>query len=96
MLQALCRIECYNFIQAGATSAINIRNYKPINSASPLVVIDGVTVAERPKQTKPQHVDNISVIKDASAAAIYGQEQHLSYFGNHKQVLQKIASDSPL
>lgn len=57
----------------GATGAINIRGVNSINSASPLVVIDGVTGGTGDlNRLNPNDVDNISVIKDASAAAIYG------------------------
>ncbi len=49
---------------------INIRGYTSLNSASPMVLIDG---AEGDlSRVNPQDVESISVVKDAAAAAIYG------------------------
>ncbi|MCM1178113.1 MAG: TonB-dependent receptor [Bacteroides sp.] len=49
---------------------INIRGYNSINGGKPLVLIDGV---EGDMQiVNPSDVESISVIKDASSAAIYG------------------------
>ncbi len=49
---------------------LNIRGYNSINDAEPLVLIDGV---EGDMLTiNPSDVESISVIKDASSAAIYG------------------------
>ncbi|MDE7128222.1 MAG: TonB-dependent receptor [Bacteroidales bacterium] len=53
-----------------AEISINIRGYNSINGGKPLVLIDGVegdmTIVN------PADVESISVIKDASSAAIYG------------------------
>ncbi|HRQ18343.1 MAG TPA: TonB-dependent receptor [Agriterribacter sp.] len=57
----------------GAAPDINIRGITSINGGGPLILVDGV-------QTSPtelnllaaQDIESISVIKDASAAAIYG------------------------
>jgi TonB-linked SusC/RagA family outer membrane protein len=54
----------------GAAGSLNIRGITSINSADPLVLIDGVE--EDISRVNPNDVANISVIKDASAAAIYG------------------------
>lgn len=54
----------------GSSSSINIRGVSSINSASPLVLIDG-TVGDI-NSVNPNDVKSISVIKDASAAAVYG------------------------
>ena len=54
----------------GEAATLNIRGWNSINGGSPLVLIDGV---EGDLQyVNPADVDNISVIKDAAAAAIYG------------------------
>ncbi len=54
----------------GQAASLNIRGWNSINGGSPLVLIDGV---EGDLQyLNPVDVDNISVIKDAAAAAIYG------------------------
>lgn len=54
----------------GQSVTLNIRGLNSINGGSPLVLIDG---AEGDIQKiNPSDVESISVIKDASAAAIYG------------------------
>ena len=54
----------------GSAGSINIRGITSINTADPLVLIDG-TEGDL-SRVNPADVENISVIKDASAAAIYG------------------------
>lgn len=54
----------------GNSASINIRGVNSINSANPLVLIDG-TEGDLSK-INPADVESISVIKDASAAAVYG------------------------
>lgn len=54
----------------GSSPAINVRGVTSINSAGPLVLIDGA-VGELDR-VNPNDVESISVIKDASAAAVYG------------------------
>lgn len=54
----------------GSSPSINIRGVTSINGASPLVLIDGA-VGDL-NRVNPNDVESISVIKDASAAAVYG------------------------
>ena len=54
----------------GSSASINVRGVTSINDAEPLVLIDGA-VGELDR-INPNDVESISVIKDASAAAIYG------------------------
>ena len=54
----------------GSHGSLNIRGYTSINSAGPLVLIDGS--AGDLYKVNPNDVESISVIKDASAAAVYG------------------------
>jgi len=54
----------------GSSPNINIRGVTSINGASPLVLIDG-TVGDL-NRVNANDVESISVIKDASAAAVYG------------------------
>ena len=54
----------------GQAATLNIRGWNSINGGSPLVLIDGVEGDIQ--YVNPIDVDNISVIKDAAAAAIYG------------------------
>ena len=54
----------------GSTGSLNIRGYTSINGGSPLVLIDGIE--GNINRINPQDVASISVIKDASSAAVYG------------------------
>ena len=54
----------------GNSASINIRGVNSINGGNPLVLIDGVEGDM--SRVNPNDVAAISVIKDASAAAIYG------------------------
>lgn len=54
----------------GSVGSINIRGVTSINDADPLVLIDGA-VGEL-SRVNTNDVESISVIKDASAAAVYG------------------------
>ncbi len=57
---------------AGANSNIVIRGTNSINSSSnPLYIIDGVLV-ENSNQISTTDIENISILKDASATALYG------------------------
>ncbi len=60
--------------QPGRTSDLNIRGYESINGGSPLIVIDGVPTTSNSSlySLNPQDVENITVLKDAASAAIYG------------------------
>ena len=53
--------------------SFNIRGFTSINGGSPLVVIDGViSDAVQLNHLNPADIANISVLKDAASAAIYG------------------------
>ncbi|MDH7464227.1 TonB-dependent receptor [Chitinophagaceae bacterium 26-R-25] len=57
--------------QPGSEAAIQIRGLKNLSSANPLYVIDGlITTANR--DFNPDDIESIQILKDASAAAIYG------------------------
>ncbi|MBQ1647518.1 MAG: TonB-dependent receptor plug domain-containing protein, partial [Bacteroidales bacterium] len=56
--------------QPGAAGSLNIRGYTSINGGDPLVLVDGVE--SDMSMVNPNDVESISVIKDASAAAVYG------------------------
>lgn len=58
--------------EPGQASKIRIRGKGTLNSSvSPLWVVDGVIVGEYPG-LNPNEIDNISVLKDGSATALYG------------------------
>lgn len=54
----------------GKTATLNVRGQTSINGGSPLVLIDGA-IGEI-DMVNPNDVESISVIKDASASAVYG------------------------
>lgn len=57
--------------QPGSEAAIEIRGLKSFNTQNPLYVIDGlITTANR--DFNPNDIESIQILKDASAAAIYG------------------------
>ncbi|MBR4775744.1 MAG: TonB-dependent receptor [Bacteroidales bacterium] len=54
----------------GTNYSINIRGKVSLNSGSPLVLVDGIE--GHLSQVNPNDIESISVLKDASACAIYG------------------------
>ena len=59
--------------EPGQAANINIRGEASINGGSPLILIDGVASdAEEMNRLLPEDVESLSVLKDASSAAIYG------------------------
>lgn len=57
----------------GTEPIINIRGFTSINGGSPLILIDGIPAEARDLNLlDAQDVSSISVLKDASSAAIYG------------------------
>lgn len=54
----------------GSTATLKIRGVTTISDTSPLVIIDGVPGDIN--QVNPDDVENISVLKDAASASIYG------------------------
>jgi TonB-linked SusC/RagA family outer membrane protein len=59
--------------QANASPTYNIRGYTSINGGSPLIVIDGIVAdGGRLNDMNPNDIETVTVLKDASASAIYG------------------------
>lgn len=57
----------------GSSSSINIRGLGTFNNTSPLYVIDGVVRDQFAIDgLDPNEIDNITVLKDAASAAVYG------------------------
>ena len=57
--------------QAGQNATVNIRGVTSIaSSTGPLILVDGVEM--NMSDVNPNDVESISVLKDASAAAVYG------------------------
>lgn len=57
----------------GDGSTIRIRGVGTLNSASPYILIDGIEAGSM-NQIDPNDIESISVLKDASSAAIYGSK----------------------
>lgn len=55
----------------GSTSSIKVRGITTIGDSNPLIIVDGVAVSSI-DQVNPNDVENISVLKDAASASIYG------------------------
>lgn len=55
----------------GASSVIRIRGVGTLNNASPLFVVDGMTM-DNINFLNPNDIESVDVLKDASATAIYG------------------------
>jgi len=63
----------FNSGEPGQEAKINIRGFTSVNGGSPLILIDGVpSDAIELNRLAPRDVESISVLKDASSAAIYG------------------------
>ncbi|MDR2388842.1 MAG: SusC/RagA family TonB-linked outer membrane protein, partial [Tannerellaceae bacterium] len=59
--------------EPGQTAQINIRGESSINGGNPLILIDGVaSEAGELNRLLPEDIESLSVLKDASSAAIYG------------------------
>ncbi len=53
-----------------SSANFNIRGYESINGGDPLILVDGVPMAL--ERINPNDIASINVLKDASAAAVYG------------------------
>ncbi len=58
--------------QPGADPTVRIRGISSFESTAPLYVIDGVPMGTTIRDFSPNDIETIQVLKDASAAAIYG------------------------
>jgi len=59
--------------QPGADATINIRGKTSITQdGSPLYIVDGIRLDDGLNSISPQDIDNVVVLKDAAATAIYG------------------------
>ena len=58
--------------QPGADPSVRIRGLGSFGSTAPLYVIDGVPMGTSIRDFSPNDIETIQVLKDASAAAIYG------------------------
>ncbi|HAH23097.1 MAG TPA: TonB-dependent receptor, partial [Prolixibacteraceae bacterium] len=56
----------------GGDATVKIRGMGTVNNNNPLYIIDGVPTKVNMSQINPNDIESISVLKDASSAAIYG------------------------
>ncbi|MFT6203586.1 MAG: TonB-linked SusC/RagA family outer membrane protein [Spirosomataceae bacterium] len=63
----------FNSGEPGSNPRLNIRGFTSINGGDPLIIIDGVPAdVSLLNLMAPEDIESISVLKDASSAAIYG------------------------
>lgn len=63
----------FNSGEPGQVARINIRGFTSINGGEPLILVDGIpSDPAELNRIAPEDVASISVLKDASSAAIYG------------------------
>lgn len=66
-------VQTREFDPANKSTNLNIRGVSSLNDNTPLIVIDGIVTDQTAfNNLDPMVVDNISVLKDAGSAAIYG------------------------
>lgn len=58
--------------QPGADPIVRIRGIGTFGGTNPLYIIDGVPMGETVRDFSPNDIETIQILKDASAAAIYG------------------------
>ena len=58
--------------QPGADPTVRIRGVGSFGSTSPLYIVDGVPMGTTIRDFSPNDIESLQVLKDASAAAIYG------------------------
>jgi len=58
--------------QPGANPTVRIRGIGSFGSTEPLYVVDGVIIGQTVRDFSPNDIESMQILKDASAAAIYG------------------------
>ena len=65
-------VNILNAKAPGGGATITIRGLGTINNNTPLYVIDGVPTKSAMSELNPDEIESLTVLKDASSAAIYG------------------------
>jgi TonB-linked SusC/RagA family outer membrane protein len=65
-------VNIINSHTPGGDAIVNIRGMGTINNNTPLYVIDGVPTKSGVSQVNPNEIESITILKDATSAAIYG------------------------
>jgi TonB-linked SusC/RagA family outer membrane protein len=64
-----------NSAEPGSVQTINIRGVGSFTNNSPLILVDGINVGQLGlNNLNPNDIENISVLKDAASAAIFGSQ----------------------
>ena len=58
--------------QPGANPSVRIRGIGSFGNSDPLYIVDGVIIGSTVRDFSPNDIESIQILKDASAAAIYG------------------------
>lgn len=70
------RVSGVNFTQDGqpgtGRTSVRVRGVTTLNNNEPLYVIDGVQTRQEISNLNPNDIESIQVLKDASAASVYG------------------------
>lgn len=58
--------------EPGSEPSVRIRGFATFGNAQPLYVIDGIPIESGQKDINPNDIESMQVLKDASAASVYG------------------------
>lgn len=74
-----------NSAPGASAGSIRVRGITTIGTSDPLIIVDGVQVSSM-DYVNPSDVQNISVLKDAAAASIYGSKAAAGVFSSRPSV----------
>lgn len=77
--------------QPGQAANLNIRGFESINGGSPLVLVDNLPMSL--DDINPRDIESVTVLKDASAASIYGAE---AAFGVILITTKSVSGEQPM
>lgn len=80
--------------EPGAGYDFKIRGTSSINGGSPLILVDGVSIDI--SSLNPNDIESVSVLKDASAAAVYGARSLWSHLDHYQKICQRDQTDHQL
>jgi TonB-dependent SusC/RagA subfamily outer membrane receptor len=91
-------VTSFENVLSGRTAGVNIRGAATIGAdAKPLIIIDGVPYSGSMESLDPALIANVSVLKDASATAIYGSAaaNGVVVITTRKAVQEGVTNDFP-
>lgn len=85
----------HNSGSPGSQSMVRIRGFGTVNTSDPLYVVDGVPIHGDISFLNPNDIEAVSILKDASSAAIYGTRGlNGVILITTKKAKEKVADDS--